>query len=205
MLSGQEEALLGARAVASTMALQAGVVVDLGGGSLQITTVRGGEAHAAVSLPLGAVRVTARFLRHDPPTAGEVSALRREVRDLAGGLIPPASEGGLLVGLGGTVRALARIHRAGAGGVQRIHAMCLGREAVATIAGRLASLPRRRRRTVEGLRAERVDIIVAGALIVEELMAIGGYDRLVVCAHGVRHGVLADETFGSARASASLA
>ena len=59
MLSGQEEALLGARAVASTMALQAGVVVDLGGGSPQITTVRGGEAHAAASVPLGAVRVTA--------------------------------------------------------------------------------------------------------------------------------------------------
>ena len=49
---------------------------------------------------------------------------------------------------------------------------------------------------MEGLKPERADIIVAGAVIVEELMELGGYEHLAVCAHGVRHGVLMEETFG---------
>jgi len=57
-------------------------------------------------------------------------------------------------------------------------------------------MPLRRRRRVEGLKPDRADIIVAGAVIVEELMELGSYERLVVCAHGVRHGVLVEETFG---------
>ena len=202
VLSGREEALLGARAVVATMALDAGVVVDLGGGSLQITVIRGGEAQTAVSLPLGAVRATKRFLRHDPPTATEMRALRRETRDLVGRLIPPAADGGALVGLGGTIRTLARIHLAGRRG-KREHGTRLGRDDVAAIAEKLALLSPRRRRAVPGLKADRADIIVAGALIVEELMEIGGYDRLVFCANGVRYGVLVEETFGSARVTSA--
>jgi exopolyphosphatase/guanosine-5'-triphosphate,3'-diphosphate pyrophosphatase len=60
----------------------------------------------------------------------------------------------------------------------------------------LEAMPLRRRRRVEGLKPERADIIVAGVVIVEELMEIGGYEELVVCDHGVRHGVLMDETDG---------
>jgi exopolyphosphatase/guanosine-5'-triphosphate,3'-diphosphate pyrophosphatase len=88
VLSGQEEARLGARAVAATLELASGVVVDLGGGSVQISRLSRGDAVTAVSLPLGAVRATTKFLRHDPPSAAEVCALRREVRDLVGGTLP---------------------------------------------------------------------------------------------------------------------
>jgi exopolyphosphatase/guanosine-5'-triphosphate,3'-diphosphate pyrophosphatase len=196
VLSGQEEARLGARAVAAAMALDAGVIVDLGGGSLQIATLRGGEALTAVSLPLGAVRTTGRFLRHDPPTPTEVQTLRREVRGLVNGALPPASEGDVLIALGGTVRTLARIHWGGGLSGKKLHAARLSRTAVTAIAGRLASLPLRRRRAVPGLKPERADIIAAGAIVMEELMEIGRYERLVVCAHGVRHGVLLEETFG---------
>jgi exopolyphosphatase/guanosine-5'-triphosphate,3'-diphosphate pyrophosphatase len=196
VLSGPDEARLGARAAAATMALDTGVVVDLGGGSLQIATLRDGEALTATSVPLGAVRTTGRFLRHDPPTAAEVHALRREVRGLVNGALPPASAGGALIALGGTVRTLARIHWGGALGGKKLHAAHLSRTAVATIAERLASSSLRRRREIAGLKPERADVIAAGAIVMEELMEIGGYERLVVCAHGVRHGVLLEETFG---------
>ena len=196
ILSGQEEARLGARAAAATMALDTGVIVDLGGGSLQIATLRAGEALTAVSLPLGAVRTTGTFLRHDPPTGAEVQALKREVRGLVNGALPPAPDGGVLIVLGGTVRTLARIHWGGGLRGKKLHAARLSRGAVAAIAERLASLSLRRRRAVHGLKPERADIITAGAIVMEELMEIGGYDRLVVCAHGVRHGVLLEETFG---------
>jgi exopolyphosphatase/guanosine-5'-triphosphate,3'-diphosphate pyrophosphatase len=195
ILGGLEEARLGARAVVASMGIVSGTVIDLGGGSLQIAALRQGDVLTAVSVPLGAVRTTARYLRRDPPTRASLGALRRAVRDLAGGVLPPG-EGGSLIGLGGTVRALARIKRADAGGMKEIHGARLSRDEVADIAARLAALPLRRRRAVEGLKSERADIIVAGAVVVEELMTIGDYARLVVCKHGVRHAVLMEETFG---------
>ena len=195
VLSGQEEARLGVRAVVASLPIAKGVVIDLGGGSLQITQVRHGDLLAATSLPIGAVRATNRFLHHDPPTAAERGALRREIRDLVSGILPPAPDGGTLVGLGGTVRTLARIQRATNRQGKGIHGWRLSRTEVVAIRERLEAMPLRRRR-VEGLKPERADIIVAGVVIVEELMEIGGYEDLVVCDHGVRHGVLVEETFG---------
>jgi len=196
VLTGQEEARLGACAAVSSLAIEAGVVVDLGGGSLQITELRNGEPLAAVSLPLGAVRATTRFLRHDPPTAAEVRALRWELRALVSGILPSGVDGEMLVGLGGTIRTLARIQRAAERREKEIQGTRLARASVAAMRERLEALSLRRRRAVKGLKPERADIIVAGAVIVEELMVIGGYEHLTVSTHGVRHGVLAEETFG---------
>ena len=72
----------------------------------------------------------------------------------------------------------------------------LARTEIVTIRERLEAMSLRRRRRVKGLKADRADIIVAGVVIVEELMTLGNYQHLVVCAHGVRHGVLVEETFG---------
>ena len=139
---------------------------------------------------------TARFLRHDPPTAAEVRALRWELRALVSGILPAGEDGEMLVGLGGTIRTLARIQRAAERREKAIQGTRLARASVAAMRERLETLSLRRRRGVKGLKPERADIIVAGAVIVEELMAIGGYERLTVCAHGVRHAVLLEETFG---------
>lgn len=195
VLSGQEEARLGARAVLASLPIENGVVVDLGGGSLQVTRIRDGEPGVGASLSLGAVRMTARFLRHDPPASGEVRALRREVRERAAGVLPRADDSAPLIGLGGTIHALARIARGGRRG-KKIHGARLALSEVVTIGERLASLSLRQRRAVEGLKSDRADIVVAGAVIVEELMRLGGYERLVVCAHGVRYGTLVEEAFG---------
>jgi exopolyphosphatase/guanosine-5'-triphosphate,3'-diphosphate pyrophosphatase len=160
VLSGQEEARFGVRAVIASMSITSGVVVDLGGGSLQITQIVHGEPLAAASLPLGAVRATTRFLRHDPPTAAELCELRREIRDLARYILPPAVEGGALVGLGGTIRTLARIQRASSRDGTAIHATRLARTTI--VRERLEAMPLRRRRGVEGLKPERADIIGPG-------------------------------------------
>jgi exopolyphosphatase/guanosine-5'-triphosphate,3'-diphosphate pyrophosphatase len=196
VLSGREEARLGACAALASLPLREGLVVDLGGGSLQLTRLRAGTPEVLESLPLGAVRATTQFLRHDPPTGAEVSALERHARELLASILPAAADAPALVGLGGTIRTLARMHRATGHGAREIHAARLARTAVTAIRQRLASMPLRRRRGVDGLKPERADIIVAGAVIVEALMELGGYEQLVVCAHGVRHGVLVEETFG---------
>jgi exopolyphosphatase/guanosine-5'-triphosphate,3'-diphosphate pyrophosphatase len=188
VLSGGEEARLGTLAALESLRFRAGTVMDLGGGSLQLTHVREGAPHAAVNLPVGVVRMTRCFLRHDPPRPGELSALREQIRQQLEGAVPVES-GGILVGFGGTVRALAAIHFGGRHRRRR-HGLRLSRQDVTRIRSRLEGLPLRKRRRVSGLKAERADIIVAGAVIVEELMLSGGYPALTVCMRGVRDGVL---------------
>ncbi len=112
VLSAAEEARLGAMAALEDLPKFDGVVADLGGGSLQLTAVRRGRMLATASAPLGVVRMTRGFLRKDPPEPRELRALRSEIRDRLRVVLPPTRRGDEMVGLGGTIRALARIHLA---------------------------------------------------------------------------------------------
>ncbi len=140
---------------------------------------------------MGAVRTTRAFLRHDPPTPEEIQGLRGELRAAVLGVLPPASRGGELVGLGGTIGALARMHLAARPGRRRRrHGLSLGQADVTALRERAAGQPLKRRRRLPGLSADRADVIVAGAVIVEELMRFGGYPKITVCSQRVRHGLL---------------
>jgi exopolyphosphatase/guanosine-5'-triphosphate,3'-diphosphate pyrophosphatase len=196
VLSGDDEARLGAAAALASLPLSTALVLDLGGGSLQLTQVREHRVVSAVSLPLGAVRLTRRFLHDDPPTERQVRALRREVRDRLIGALPPPEPDEAVVGMGGTVRALARLKLEGTRRHQR-HGLRLARTDVSAIRERLAALPVRKRRRLPGLKAERADIILAGALVIEEVLALGGRPALMVCTRGVRDGVLLREALGA--------
>ena len=196
LLSDREEAHLGALAAMRHLPIQEGVIADLGGGSLQLTRVRAGRITSAGGVPVGAVRMTRRFLRGDPPTPREIRGLRDEVRDHLLGVLPAARRGDELLGLGGTVRSLARMHLAARAGPRRKrHALCLRLADVTALRERIEALPLRKRRRIPGLKAERADIILAGAITVEEVMRFGGYGTLTVCKGGVRDGILWQETF----------
>jgi exopolyphosphatase/guanosine-5'-triphosphate,3'-diphosphate pyrophosphatase len=106
----------------------------------------------------------------------------------------------VVVGLGGTVRTLASIYLKSHPGERRHrHGLRLGQADVTAIRERLERVSRRKRRTFRGLRAERSDIIVAGAVVIEEVLVFGGYRALVVCTRGVRDGLLLHETFAGRR------
>jgi exopolyphosphatase/guanosine-5'-triphosphate,3'-diphosphate pyrophosphatase len=99
------------------------------------------------------------------------------------------------VGLGGTVRTLARIHLAAIRSARKSrHGLDLSQGDITAIRARLESLSCTARRRVPGLKAERADVILAGALVIEELMLFGGYFTLTVCTRGVRDGLLLCET-----------
>jgi exopolyphosphatase/guanosine-5'-triphosphate,3'-diphosphate pyrophosphatase len=199
VLSGPEEARLGAAAVLWRRPLDRGAIVDLGGGSLQVTRVRAGRIVRVASVPLGAVRTTLRFLRHDPPRAREIQALRRETRQRLLGVLPRARAGDALIGLGGSLRALGRILlRTDNGNGASLHSLKLRRAEIAELRARLEALSTRQRRRLRGLKAERADVILAGAVVIEELMTLGGYETLTVSDEGVRHGLLLQETFRGA-------
>ena len=200
VLSSRQEARLGALAALSAHRIREGAVGDLGGGSLQVSRVHGGRLIGFASLPLGTVRLTRRFLHHDPPTGREIRALRAEIRDYVLGALPPAAPGADLIGLGGTVRALARMHLARTSKRRRTrHGLRLSQAHVIAIRQRLEAVSLRRRRKLRGLKAERADIILAGAVVIEELMVLCGYRRMTVSTLGVRDGILLRETFNGSR------
>src|SRR5262249_48335612 len=114
VLSAESEGRLGAAAAIESLPFENGMVVDLGGGSLQITEVRDADVADVVSLPLGAIRLSRRFVHDDPPSPAQIGALRREVRRQLADLTEPLPSG-TVVGLGGTIRALARMYLAATG------------------------------------------------------------------------------------------
>jgi exopolyphosphatase/guanosine-5'-triphosphate,3'-diphosphate pyrophosphatase len=197
LLDEQEEARLGAVAAMRSLPFRDGVIADLGGGSLGLTRVRAGRILSAASMPVGAVRMTSQFLRDDPPSPRQIRALRQHVREQVLGILPPARPGEELLALGGTVRALARLHLAvtPGGHARSRHGLRLHQADVTGIRKRLEALPLRKRRRVRGLKAERADIILAGAITIEELMVFGSYMSLTVSKGGVRDGILWRETF----------
>jgi len=196
VLSARDEARLGVEAALDSLSFRDGVVADLGGASLQLSRVRDRKVLSSASLPLGAVRTTSRFLRDNRPKPRALQALRSEIRAQFLDGLPPARRGELMVGLGGTIRTLASIHlRAHQGERKHRHGLQLYQSDVTAVRERLESLSRRKRRKIRGLKAERADIILAGAIVIEEAMVFGGYLTLVVCTRGVRDGILLRETF----------
>jgi exopolyphosphatase/guanosine-5'-triphosphate,3'-diphosphate pyrophosphatase len=191
VLSARQEARFGVAAALDSLSFAKGLVADLGGASLQLSRVRRRRVVSTASLPLGAVRITEQFLRRDPPTPRELHALRAEIRARLQNALPPADRGEMLVALGGTVRTLASVHlRANPGERKHRHGLVLRQSDVTAIRERLEALSSRGRRRIRGLKAERADIILAGAMVIEDVMVSGGYLSLLVCTRGVRDGVL---------------
>ncbi len=196
VLSARDEAKLGVDAALDSLSFKDGVVADLGGASLQLSRVRDRKVVSMASLPLGAVRTTSTFLRANRPRSRELQAFRQEVRKRLAGTLPAAGRGEVMVGMGGTVRSLASMHlRAHRGERKHRHGLTLQQSDITAIRERLEALSRRKRQTIRGLKAERADIILAGAIVIEEIMVFGGYLRLMVCTRGVRDGILLRETF----------
>lgn len=194
VLSARDEARFGVIAALESLHFTKGVVADLGGASLQLSRIRRRHVVSTTSLPLGAVRTTRLFLAHDPPTARELRTLRGEIRSRLAEALPLADRGETLVGLGGSVRTLASIHlRANPGERKHRHGLVLHQSDVTAVRERLEALSSRSRRRIRGLKTERADIILAGAMVIEDVMVSGGYLHLLVCTRGVRDGVLLHE------------
>jgi exopolyphosphatase/guanosine-5'-triphosphate,3'-diphosphate pyrophosphatase len=188
VLSAEEEAWYGYVAAVDSTTLCDGAVLDVGGGSVQVVKVAGRRCTQQASWPLGAVRMTERFLPEGSPSKKEVKALRRHVREQLESV--PWFGGGHLVGLGGSIRNLAaaseRAHEFPFPGVQ---GFALRREALEELVDELSDRPARKRGGLPGIKPGRADIILAAALVVEEVMDAGRYEVLEATEWGLREGV----------------
>jgi exopolyphosphatase/guanosine-5'-triphosphate,3'-diphosphate pyrophosphatase len=168
--------------------------MDVGGGSLELTLFEDRSFREAWTLPFGSLRASDRYLDHDPPSPKEIKALRRalaEALDEAG--VPELRRGDDLIGIGGTVRNLAKIDLKRADtDLPLLHGHELAARRLSSMVDDLAERSMRRRALVPGLNPDRADTIVGGALVVQGVMDHVGTRRLVVSSRGLREGLALD-------------
>jgi exopolyphosphatase / guanosine-5'-triphosphate,3'-diphosphate pyrophosphatase len=192
VLSGLEEARLIGLA-ASQGCTAKGVTdlnIDIGGGSTEISIFRDGEPLKLVSVKLGAVGLTDRFIASDPPAPHELDALRTEIRS---SLERPASELRVqqwdhTTATSGTALAIGAALNNTAPGV----ASTVSLANLKALNARIGGLSLAERRNVAGLTPQRADIIVAGGLVLEEVMSALGIESLRICDWSLREGVIID-------------
>ena len=178
LLSGEEEALLTFAGVSAGRDIPEGtLVIDVGGGSTELIVGGGGSVNFHESLELGCVRLTERF-------GDDVDAMATQVRSSLPSLVVSSA-----IGVGGTVPALAALDL---GLVtfdsRRVHAHRLSPDAILNQLARLAALPLDERRRIPGLEPERAPVIVAGAVILHEVLARYGLDGLELSEQEILHG-----------------
>lgn len=168
------------------------LMLDLGGGSCELTVSQGGHIRDAVSLPLGAVRLTNEFLRHDPPRKGELTRLRgfiaREVNRVVDRITRAKIKN--VIATSGTAAALAAVasHLTRSKTRQR---NIVSRGDMNRISKRLARLPIAERRKIEGIGPRRAEIIAAGASVYHELLERLHLRGFRYSPLGLRDGILA--------------
>ncbi|MDD5285331.1 MAG: Ppx/GppA phosphatase family protein [Desulfuromonadaceae bacterium] len=194
VISGEEEAELTAASALSNFDMYGKryAMVDIGGGSVEIVTAYGNHVEEFYSLDLGAVVLTDRFLPSDPIAENELRKLQRHIREglkrtFAGKRVSVDS----LIGSGGTLTALGCMAmQMRKDNYVSIHGYEVLHSEVVHLLAMLIHKDLKGRRTVPGLNQDRADIIVAGLVVIDELMSFFDANRVLVNERGIREGLL---------------
>jgi exopolyphosphatase / guanosine-5'-triphosphate,3'-diphosphate pyrophosphatase len=168
------------------------LVTDIGGGSTEFVLGGPGGVEGARSVNIGCVRLTERHLHGDPPLAAEIEATRRDIDAAlaeAASVVPPA-KARTLVGLAGSVTTIAAI----ALGLdryipERIHHARVTADEVAGITTRLLAMTKAERAEIPGMHPGRIDVIAAGALILDRIMTTFAFTEVLVSEHDILDGI----------------
>jgi exopolyphosphatase / guanosine-5'-triphosphate,3'-diphosphate pyrophosphatase len=186
LLDGDEEAALMLRGVATGRdgSFDDRLVVDIGGGSTELVLSANGGPPSLDSVDVGCVRVTERFLRSDPPTAEELEEASAFVRSL----LPPY-EPRAAIGVAGTVTTLATLDLGDEEyDPQRTHGHRIPRASVDEQLERLARMTTAERERVPGIEPGRAPVIVAGTVVLREILDTYDLDEIEVSERDIIHG-----------------
>ncbi|WP_234391003.1 Ppx/GppA phosphatase family protein [Nocardia suismassiliense] len=194
-LTGAQEARLTYLAVRRWYGWRAGTVLllDIGGGSMELALGRDAEPTLALSLPLGAGRLTRAFLTGDPPSHSEFKALRRHIRECLKEVRDRLLWEGQprrTIGSSKTFKQLARLSGAAPQRDGPFVRRSLHHADVRASMNRLARLPAERRADLRGVSRPRARQILAGAMVAEAAMSTLGIDTLEVSPWALREGVV---------------
>jgi exopolyphosphatase/guanosine-5'-triphosphate,3'-diphosphate pyrophosphatase len=195
VLSGRDEARLTFLAVRRWFGWSSGrlLVFDIGGGSLEIAAGVDEEPDVAVSLPLGAGRLTRDWFTADPPSAEEVRKLRKHVRTEIARTVGDVVRNGepdRAVATSKTFKQLARIAGAAPSSDGPYVSRPLSRQAMADWAVKLTTMGGADRAQLPGVSEGRAAQLAAGALVADAVMDLFEVDRLEVCPWALREGVI---------------
>jgi len=169
------------------------LLIDVGGGSCELTLSMNGHIHDMVSLPLGAVRLTETFLRHDPPKKKELEQMRgtiqREVSRIRKRIARARTQITLVTS--GTAAALASLHAGRREGYNDSQPQTVPAAAVVEWLKQLSRLNLAQRRALPGIGPRRAEIIIAGATVFAELMQLCHLRSFRYLPLGLRDGLLA--------------
>lgn len=193
ILHGEEEARLAFRSALAHFELGAGrcVVMDIGGGSLELALAAEGLVERLMTFPFGAIRLTEQFLGGGNGPKG-VKKLRKHVRQEIRKALPLRDwRGAEVIGSGGTFTNLAGMFLARQGiRVRSVHGTRIPRHELEHILEQLSAMTPEERLEVEGLNPGRADIIVAGLAVAAEVMARVEPRELAASGYGIREGLL---------------
>jgi len=194
VLRGEEEARLSFRSALAHFEMGVGraVVMDIGGGSLELALSADGLLERLISLPFGAIRLTEEFLAPGTRRKG-VRKLRAAIRDDIRRTLPVRDwRGAQVIGSGGTFTNLAGIYlnRQGVQTARTTHGTRLPRVELEHILDMLQDMSPEQRTAVPGLNPGRADIIVAGFAVAAEVLARLESREVIVSAYGIREGLL---------------
>ena len=187
VISGVEEARLISLGILSHQGFGSKPValVDIGGGSTEVSFCRGKKTISALSLPLGSARLQQVFLLKSPPRPESVAQLRKHIRGLIAAETVDASwkKTGAVVGSSGTIRAIMKLLKSGGATYKALQK--LNEKMVAMTTSELLA--------TAGMEAKRVDMILAGSLLLEEIMRATRATKLLVTDYTLRDGILEEE------------
>lgn len=190
VISGEREAYLGYLGVINTIALSDFILFDLGGASVELTLVQGGEAIHSISVPIGAVTLTEKFKLQGNAVSSVIQECSKYVRKKLSA-IPWIKDVDIpIVGIGGTARNFAKMsQRASNYEFSKIHNYILSVESFDTLYTQITTRTSVNRKKIPGLSSDRADLIVAGAIVIKTILSLTGGTDLTVSGCGLREGL----------------
>jgi exopolyphosphatase / guanosine-5'-triphosphate,3'-diphosphate pyrophosphatase len=190
VLSAHDEARLSFLGAAGAARTPRALAVDIGGGSTEVMVGSGEDLHASWSVATGAVTLTERHLRSDPPSSAEMLALAADAQEALQPVVVRAGDDCEVVGIGGTVSSLLRALRLTSGeDAREHHGRFVAFPEIEALSIRLSLMTVKEREAL-GLEPGRADIVVAGAWLLVAAMSRVEARGLRASARGLRHGLL---------------
>ena len=194
ILSEHEEAIYSNAGAIRSLNLPTAIFFDIGGGSLEIVSSRNFEIQKVISLPLGSLRLTQKFSPDLEFSAKTTAAMRQYVQEL----LPTKeflgisnSDDAILVGVGGTLRAIAKYNQEKTNyPLKKLHNYLLSFESLNSITNELLIQDVEQITKIESIGSGRADTIKAGSVVICELMKKLNFSSLIVSAQGLREGTL---------------
>ncbi len=195
VISGAEEARLIFKAAQHAFGLDGGphLLVDVGGGSVELVLVRDGRPLWMHSAKLGVARLTERFLTDDPPSNAQLRKLEAHLENKIGAVLRKARKARVVqaIGTSGTINTLVAMARASRGEeIGRLHGASASADEISRLANDLVTANSALRAELPGMDAKRVDLMPSAGALVDFILRKSGAPTLVACSWALREGLI---------------